>query len=300
MNQPTNPSKAEEDFATVQTYLQTLQNTLAAALAAADGGVFTEHHWQGTLGGGRGLRLENGAVFERAGVNFSSIGSDKLPPAATVRRPHLAGKPYRAVGVSLVAHPQNPHCPTVHINTRFFMAEDVWWFGGGMDLTPHYAYEEDCRHFHGVCKTALDKCDMSLYPLFKRQCDEYFFIKHRDEMRGIGGTFFDDFNNGDFADSFAVLRAVGDSFCEAYIPIVARRAAMPFGEQEKMWQDHRRGRYVEFNLVYDRGTLFGLQSGGRADAILMSLPPVARWGDSLSVGDAEKALKDFLRPKEWA
>ena len=264
-----------------------------------DGGRFVEETWRGKLGGGRGLRLEEGAVFERAGINFSDIEGGQLPPAATVRRPQLAGRPYRAAGVSLVSHPQNPHCPTGHLNVRVFVAGDIWWFGGGMDLTPSFAYVDDCRHFHGVCKTALDEFNPALYPLFKKQCDDYFYIKHRAEMRGIGGVFFDDFNARDFAHSFGVMRAVGDAFVRAYLPLIQKRHNTPFGDKDKRWQHFRRGRYVEFNLVYDRGTLFGLQSGGRAESILMSLPPIARWGAVLPDESAAELLKDFLRPQDW-
>ena len=285
-------------------YLSGLRERLAADLAAEDGGAFAEDEWQSPLGKGRGLRMENSAVFERAGINFSSIAGNNLPPAATARRPELAGKNYRAAGVSLVAHPQNPFCPTAHLNVRVFFAGDAWWFGGGMDLTPHYPFADDCRHFHRECKTALDQCDPSLYPAFKRRCDDYFFIKHRNEMRGIGGVFFDDFDGeGQWQKAFAVARAVGDSFAAAYLPIVGRRKSAPFGKKEKAWQRHRRGRYVEFNLIHDRGTLFGLQSGGRADAILMSLPPSVCWGFESSLaeefGEKEFALADFLRPQEW-
>ncbi|MGI9307602.1 MAG: oxygen-dependent coproporphyrinogen oxidase, partial [Gammaproteobacteria bacterium] len=245
------------DMPAVRQYLSALQTRLGGALAAADGGAFAEDAWESALGRGRGLRLEDGAVFERAGINFSDISGASLPPAATARRPEIAGQKYCAAGVSLVAHPRNPYCPAAHLNVRAFAAGDSWWFGGGMDLTPHYGFAEDCRHFHAACKTALDACDASLYPKFKKQCDEYFYLKHRDEMRGIGGVFFDDFRGRDFADAFAVARAVGDAFAGAYIPLVQKRKDTPYGERETMWQQLRRGRYVEFNLVYDRGTLFG-------------------------------------------
>ncbi|MBE8158793.1 MAG: oxygen-dependent coproporphyrinogen oxidase [Betaproteobacteria bacterium] len=280
-------------------YFAALQNTLGAAFAEIDGGVFAEEIWRGAPGVGRGLRLEDGAVFERAGINFSDIAGKRLPPAATARRPELAGREYCAAGLSLVAHPRNPYCPAAHLNVRFFAAGEVWWFGGGMDLTPHYGFAEDCRHFHAACKNALDAVDAALYPKFKKQCDEYFFIKHRNEMRGIGGVFFDDFNAGGFSHAFAVARAAGDAFCGAYLPLVQKRMNAPFGEREVLWQQQRRGRYVEFNLIYDRGTLFGLQSGGRAESILMSLPPVVRWRAGTAPGAEEKKLADFLRPREW-
>lgn len=282
-------------------YLAGLQKDLGTALGSVDGGKFAEEPWQSSLGRGRGLRMEGGAVFERAGVNFSEISGESLPPAASARRPELAGKPYQAAGVSLVAHPANPHCPSVHLNVRFFSAGEELWFGGGMDLTPHYGYEEDCRHFHKTCKSALDSCDPALYPEFKSRCDEYFYIKHRGEMRGIGGVFFDDFCRGGFDAAFAVMRSVGDAFADAYLPIIKRRKDAPFGDRQRKWQLLRRGRYVEFNLIYDRGTLFGLQSGGRAESILMSLPPLVEWNASLPPGKPEEDFaKNFLQPKKWA
>ena len=286
-------------FATVKTYLTQLQNNLSGALAAADNKAWNEKTWQSKLGIGRGQYVENSDVWERAGVNFSDINADSLPPAATEIRPSLAGEKYQAAGVSLVIHPINPYCPTAHLNVRVFAAQSAWWFGGGMDLTPHYAFDEDCRHFHKTCQRALDSCDTSLYPQFKKKCDDYFYIRHRCEMRGIGGVFFDDFNDGDFEHAFAVLRAVGDSFINAYLPIIQKRRTMPYGTRQRQWQQWRRGRYVEFNLVYDRGTLFGLQSGGRADSILMSLPPTARWATVANIGEEEERLQEYLKPREW-
>ena len=294
---------SESEFESAREYLADLQNRLGAAFAAEEGAAFIAEEWQSALGKGRGLRREDGEVFERAGINFSDIGGEKLPPAATARRPHLAGLPYRAAGVSVVAHPRNPYCPAAHLNVRCFAAGSARWCGGGMDLTPHYGFEDDCRHFHSACKAALDEIDAALYPQFKAQCDEYFYIKHRGEMRGVGGVFFDDFDaDGCFARAAAVMRAVGDAFANAYLPLVRARKNAPFGAREKAWQCLRRGRYVEFNLVYDRGTLFGLQSGGRAESILMSLPPQACWrAASPPPGDAEaRLLKEFLHPRKWA
>ena len=292
----------DTEITAAREYLADLQERLGAAFAAEDGAAFVAEEWQSALGKGRGLRRENGAVFERAGINFSDIAGDSLPPAATARRPHLAGESYCAAGVSLVAHPQNPYCPAAHMNVRFFAAGGARWCGGGMDLTPHYGFANDCRHFHSACKTALDDIDVALYPKFKKQCDDYFYIKHRGEMRGIGGVFFDDFNENGFPHALSVMRAIGDAFANAYLPIVRKRAKIPFGEREREWQLVRRGRYAEFNLVYDRGTLFGLQSGGRADSVLMSLPPLVRWRtETTPPGEEEARLsQEFLRPREWA
>lgn len=295
----TMPEKAAGEDA--DRYLQQLQQTLVGALEKADGGAAAAEDWQSALGRGRVCAFGGGEVFERGGVNYSSIAGERLPPAASARHPQLAGSPYRACGVSVVLHPHNPYCPTVHLNARWFAAADAWWFGGGMDLTPYYGFDEDCRHFHRTCKEALDKHDAALYPQWKRACDEYFFIRHRGEPRGIGGIFFDDFNDRPFARALAVWQAVGDALLPAYLPLVEKRRATPYGERQRNWQQHRRGRYVEFNLVYDRGTLFGLQAGGRADAILMSLPPSVRWGAAQPPGPEEQALlTDFLPPREWA
>ena len=264
--------------------------------------------------------LEGGAVFEKAGVNFSHVTGKSLPPSATAQRPELAGKPFHAMGVSLVIHPRNPYVPTSHMNVRFFCAghhfadneaafpttpaePSAWWFGGGFDLTPYYGFEEDCVHWHRTAKAACDPHGAELHPKFKRWCDDYFFLKHRGEARGIGGLFFDDFNTGDFAPSFAFLRSVGDAYLPAYLPIVQRRKAAPHGEHERQFQLYRRGRYVEFNLVWDRGTHFGLQSGGRTESILMSLPPLVSWRYDWQppAGSPEAKLYNvFLKPADWA
>ena len=283
----------------VHAYFKGLQQGIVAGIEALDGGAFRRDDWQRPEGGG-GLSciLEEGGVFERGGVNLSRVQGRQLPPSASASRPQLAGRPYDAMGVSLVLHPRNPYCPTVHLNVRFFSSADAWWFGGGMDLTPYYGFEEDARHFHGVCKAAVG----DRYPRFKRWCDEYFYLKHRGEPRGIGGIFFDDLAEGGFEHCFALARSVGDHFLEAYVPIVERRRQMPFGERERSFQAYRRGRYVEFNLVYDRGTLFGLQSGGRTESILMSLPPRAEWRYDWKPepgSPEEKLTTDFLKPRDW-
>ena len=283
-------------------YFSALQKTLAEAVSALDGGAFMIDDWQSALGQGRTMVLSDSGVFERAGVNYSVITGSNLPPAASRRHPELAGCGYRAGGVSAVLHPKNPYCPTAHMNVRWFCVDDaVWWFGGGMDLTPYYGFVDDCRHFHHTCRDALAAVDESLYPRFKQACDDYFFIKHRNEARGIGGIFFDDFNEGDFAHSFAVMRSVGDAFAAAYLPLVKKRHNMPYGDRQRQWQQYRRGRYVEFNLVYDRGTLFGLQSGGRVESILMSLPPLVRWGALPNPPTVEETalLNEFLPPCDW-
>jgi coproporphyrinogen III oxidase len=251
--------------------------------------------------------MENGPLFERAGVNFSHVSGGRLPPSASAARPELAGRGFEAMGVSLVLHPRNPFCPTVHLNVRFLLAtrdaeRPVWWFGGGMDLTPYYGFEEDARHFHAACKSAFAAFGEACYPRFKRWCDEYFFIKHRNEPRGIGGIFFDDLSEPDFESCFALAQSVGDHFVPAYVPIVARRRDHAYGDRERDFQAYRRGRYVEFNLVYDRGTLFGLQSGGRIESILMSLPPIVKWRYDWKPepGSAEARLyPDFLKPRDW-
>ena len=280
-----------------------LQERIVARLEALDGKAFRGDAWQRAEGGG-GLTcvLEEGQLFERAGVNLARVQGRELPPSASASRPHLAGRPWEASGISLVLHPRNPYCPTVHMNLRYFAAGDAWWFGGGMDLTPYYGFEEDARHFHAACKAALDACGEAYYPRFKRWCDEYFHVKHRNEPRGIGGIFFDDFADRDFAFSFALARSVGEQFLAAYVPIVERRRAIPFGERERAFQAYRRGRYVEFNLVYDRGTLFGLQSGGRTESILMSLPPRVEWRYDWQPAPGspeEKLYTEFLRPRDW-
>jgi coproporphyrinogen III oxidase len=290
-------------------YFTELQASIVRGLEAVDGGLFRSDPWARPEGGG-GLSqvLERGAVFERGGVNLSRVQGATLPPSASAARPQLAGRSYEAMGVSLVLHPRNPYCPTVHMNVRFFVASapdapPAWWFGGGMDLTPYYGFEEDARHFHLRCRDALERFDPSYYPRFKAWCDDYFRIRHRDEPRGIGGIFFDDFSERSFDFAFELVRAVGDRFLEAYLPILERRRAMPYGERERDFQAYRRGRYVEFNLVYDRGTLFGLQSGGRTESILMSMPPGAAWRYDWKpeAGSAEEKLYlEFLRPRDWA
>ena len=287
----------------VRDYLSGLQERLVEKMAALEGRSFSRDDWTRPEGGGGISRmLENGELFERAGVGFSDVKGEKLPPSASAHRPEIAGRPWEAMGVSLVLHPRNPYVPTVHMNVRFFVAGDVWWFGGGMDLTPYYPVEDDCAHFHRANKLALDAIDPALYPRFKRQCDAYFFLKHRNEPRGIGGTFFDDFSEAGFEKSFAVMRAVGDAFIPAYAPIVERRRATAYGERERDFQAYRRGRYAEFNLVWDRGTHFGLQSGGRAESILMSLPPLAKWRYDWrpEPGSPEAKLAAALMPpRDW-
>ena len=290
-------------------YLLDLQEQVCTALAAADGeGKFHEDAWQRPDGGGGRTRiLTDGRVFEQAGVNFSHVDGQRLPPSASAQRPELAGRSFQAMGVSLVIHPRNPYIPTSHCNVRFFIADKpgappVWWFGGGFDLTPYYGFEDDARHWHGIAHQACAPFGQDYYTRFKKWCDEYFFLKHRGETRGIGGLFFDDFSDRNFEHSFAFMRSVGDSFLPAYLPIVQRRKDIPFGERERDFQLYRRGRYVEFNLVYDRGTLFGLQSGGRTESILMSLPPLVRWRYDWhpAAGSPEARLyDDFLKPREW-
>jgi coproporphyrinogen III oxidase len=287
----------------VHDFLTGLQARIVAALEAADGGSFRTDAWQRAEGGGGVTRiLEEGSVFERAGVNVSRVQGASLPPSASASRPQLTGRPYDAMGLSLVLHPRNPYCPTVHMNVRFFSAGDAWWFGGGMDLTPYYGFVDDARHFHAACRDALAPSGAEYYPRYKRWCDEYFRLRHRGEPRGIGGIFYDDLADRDFDFSFALTRCVGEHFLDAYLPILERRQSTPFGERERAFQAYRRGRYVEFNLVYDRGTLFGLQSGGRTESILMSLPPGAAWRYDWkpAPGSAEEALyKDFLVPRDW-
>jgi coproporphyrinogen III oxidase len=292
-----------ESNAAVYDFLAAEQASIVGALEAADGGRFGTDRWQRTEGGGGVTRmLEDGAVFERAGVNVSRVQGTTLPASATASRPQLAGRPYEAMGLSLVLHPRNPHCPTVHLNTRFFSAGDTWWFGGGMDLTPCYGYAEDARHFHTTCRDALAPFGADYYPRYKRWCDEYFRLRHRNEPRGVGGIFYDDLADRDFDFSYALTRSVAEHFLPAYMPILERRKGTPYGERERAFQAYRRGRYVEFNLVYDRGTLFGLQSGGRTESILMSLPPSAAWHYDWKPepGSAEEALyKEFLVPRDW-
>ncbi len=298
------------DTQAVFSYLQNLQAKIVESIELVDGKNFLQDSWQRPEGGGgNSCMLEDGNVFERAGIGFSHVLGTKLPPAASVAHPEAAGRPWEAMGVSLVFHPRNPYIPTVHMNVRFFVAkaqnaseQDIWWFGGGMDLTPYYGFEEDAEHFHRTIKTAIDGFGSSYYPEFKKECDEYFFLKHRQEPRGIGGIFYDDFNELGFEKTFAFHRAVGDAFVQAYLPIVQRRKDTPYGERERDFQAYRRGRYVEFNLIYDRGTIFGLQSNGRTESILLSMPPIVKWRYDWKpeAGSPEaKLYTDFLIEKDW-
>jgi len=296
------------DLSAALAYFTGLQSRIVGRLEAVDGTRFRRDAWARPEGGGGESRvLEEGGVFERAGVNFSHVRGDRLPQSASAGRPQLAGRGFEVMGVSLVLHPRNPYVPTVHMNVRLFVAvgesvAPVWWFGGGMDLTPYYGFAEDALHFHGACRDALAPHGSEYYPRFKRWCDEYFFLRHRNEPRGVGGIFFDDLCDRSFDDCFALTRSVGDAFLPAYDPIVARRREHPYGERERDFQAYRRGRYVEFNLVYDRGTLFGLQSNGRTEAILMSLPPRVQWRYDWrpAPGSPEAQLyTDFLVAKDW-
>ena len=298
-----------EDTAAVRTYLLDLQDRICAAIEAEDGAErFREDLWERPEGGGgRSRVLSEGAVFEQAGVGFSHVSGPGLPAAATVHRPDLVGRSWEALGVSLVFHPRNPYAPTTHMNVRFFIAErqghePVWWFGGGFDLTPYYGFEEDAVHWHRTAREACAPFGSEVYPRYKKWCDEYFFLRHRGETRGIGGIFFDDLNEWGFERSFAFQRSVGDHFLAAYLPILQRRKDTSYGERERDFQLYRRGRYVEFNLVWDRGTLFGLQSGGRTESILMSLPPLVRWRYNWrpEPGTPEARLyEEFLKPRDW-
>ena len=300
---------SQVDIAAVKQYLLALQDRICEELAAEDGSAnFVEDAWERPGGGGgRSRVISNGAVFEQGGVNFSHVFGDALPPSATAQRPELAGRSFQAMGVSLVIHPHNPLIPTSHANVRFFVAEKpgeapVWWFGGGFDLTPYYGFEEDCTEWHQNAQAACQPFGEEVYPRYKQWCDDYFFIKHRNEPRGIGGLFFDDLNEWGFEKTFAFMRSVGDHYIKAYRPIVNRRKTLAFTETQRDFQLYRRGRYVEFNLVYDRGTLFGLQSGGRTESILMSLPPLVKWRYDWQpeAGSAEaKLYTDFLRPRDW-
>jgi coproporphyrinogen III oxidase len=293
----------------VKSWLLSLQDRICTELQEEDcGAVFREDEWQRPEGGGgRSRVLVDGAVFEKAGVNFSHVQGDSLPGSASAHRPELAGRGFQAMGVSLVIHPHNPYVPTSHANVRLLVAEKpgsppVWWFGGGFDLTPYYGFEEDCRHWHSVSREACAPFGDDVYPRYKKWCDDYFYLRHRDEPRGVGGLFFDDLNEWDFATCFAFVRAVGDAYLPAYRPIVQRRKDHAWGERERQFQLYRRGRYVEFNLVYDRGTLFGLQSDGRTESILMSLPPLVRWeyGYHPEPGSEEARLTEyFLQPRDW-
>jgi coproporphyrinogen III oxidase len=297
----------------VGAYLSVLQDRIVSGLERLDGGKFRSDRWERSeaghlpLGGGDTRVIEDGGLFERGGVAFSRVRGDRLPPSASALRPELAGRGFEAMGVSLVLHPRSPLVPTVHMNVRCFVATregeaPVFWFGGGMDLTPYYGFEEDCVHFHRACKAALDPFGADLHPRFKRWCDEYFFLRHRNEPRGIGGIFFDDLDAWGFPRTFAFVRGVGRAFLDGYIPIVKRRRDAPWGERERAFQLYRRGRYVEFNLVWDRGTLFGLQSGGRTESILVSMPPRVSWRYDWTPepGSPEAALyEEYLKPRDW-
>ena len=299
---------ASPDLNAVLNYLESLQDNICAALSDIDGSSFIEDSWVREQGGGGKSRvLRNGNVFEQAGVNFSRVSGNQLPTAATTQRPELAGCSFEATGVSLVIHPHNPYVPTSHCNVRFFLAQPkdkppIWWFGGGFDLTPYYGFEEDAIHWHQTAKNACQNFGQGTYDKYKKWCDEYFYLPHRHEPRGIGGLFFDDLNQPNFDDCFAFLQSVGDHYIPAYCPIVEKRKDLAYSERERQFQLYRRGRYVEFNLVYDRGTLFGLQSGGRTESILMSLPPQVRWEYNWQpeTGSAESELySNFLTSKDW-
>jgi len=294
----------------VKTYLLTLQEDIVTRLELAGQQPFLSDHWDRAEGGGGISRfIEGGDLFERAGVLFSHVQGKTLPPSASAHRPELAGRTWEALGVSLVLHPRNPYVPTTHMNVRMFVAkapidsgqQDVFWFGGGMDLTPYYAFERDAKHFHQVCHDALAPFGSDFYPRYKKWCDEYFYLKHRQETRGIGGIFYDDLSELGFDTCFALTRAVGDALIPAYLPIVEQRCTQAYSEKERDFQAYRRGRYVEFNLVLDRGTLFGLQSGGRTESILLSMPPLASWRYNwhADLGSPEAALNAYLTPRDW-
>ncbi len=302
------------DAALLREYFIGLQTRLIAAAEAVegvDGKTFSADSWQKAAGeplagSGRTGIIEGGRVFERGGIAFSQVSGAALPASATAKRPELAGRAFEAMGVSLVMHPENPYCPTAHMNVRALLAsrpdgEAAWWFGGGMDLTPYYPFADDIRHFHATCKQALQPFGDDVHPCYKKWCDDYFYLKHRQEARGVGGVFFDDLNEGGFERCFALTRAVGDAFADAYLPIIERRRVLAYGERERDFQAYRRGRYVEFNLVWDRGTLFGLQSGGRTESILMSLPPIVKWRYQWQPepGSAEAQLYEMLPPRDW-
>jgi coproporphyrinogen III oxidase len=296
------------DTQAVKDYLTGLQSGIARALELLDGTQFRRDEWtRPEGGGGLTLLIEDGHLLERGGVNFSHVSGASLPASATAARPELTGRGFEAMGVSLVLHPRNPYVPTAHMNVRFLVAQaagvdPLWWFGGGMDVTPYYAFEEDAVHFHRTCRDALAPFGAQYYPRFKKWCDEYFYLKHRQEPRGIGGVFFDDLNERSFEFSFELVRSVGDGFLPAYLPIVQRRRELSYGARERAFQAYRRGRYVEFNLIYDRGTLFGLQSGGRTESILMSLPPLAQWRydwEPLPGSPEARLYDEFLIRREW-
>ena len=300
--------KAADVIEAVKAYLLNLQDTICQTIELADGkGQFTEDSWvREEGGGGRSRLMKNGAVVEQGGVNFSHVFGSQMPASATANRPELAGRNFQAMGVSLVIHPHNPYIPTSHANVRFFIAEKegespIWWFGGGFDLTPFYPFKEDVQHWHDTAKKLCAPFGEDVYPKYKEWCDDYFYLKHRNETRGVGGLFFDDLNAWGFDQSFAFMQAVGNGYIDAYVPIIERRKNTAYGERERDFQLYRRGRYVEFNLVFDRGTLFGLQTGGRTESILMSMPPLARWEYcySPSPGSAESKLTDWLKPTNW-
>jgi coproporphyrinogen III oxidase len=301
-------SSVTPDASVVKAYLLDLQARTVGALETVDGKPFGTDTWQRPEGGGGISRIiEEGNVFERGGVGFSHVTGKNLPPSAATNRPEIAGRSWEAMGVSLVLHPRNPYAPTAHMNVRFFNAstegqEPIWWFGGGMDLTPYYGFEEDAKHFHQACRDALSPFGNDLHARLKKWCDDYFYLKHRQEPRGVGGIFFDDFNAPGFEQSFAMMQSVGNHFVDAYVPLVQRRKDAAYGERERAFQAYRRGRYVEFNLVFDRGTLFGLQSGGRTESILMSMPPIVKWRYNWKpeAGSPEARLySDFLIHREW-
>lgn len=311
-SEPLTISKGEgvnQQLEAVKTYLLDLQDRICQALEQEDGGaLFVEDAWTREGGGGGRTRvIENGTVIEKGGVNFSHVHGNNLPPSASAHRPELAGRSFEAMGVSLVIHPHNPYVPTSHANVRLFMAEKegeapIWWFGGGFDLTPFYGNEEDCIHWHRVARDACDPFGKDVYPRFKTWCDQYFHLKHRQEPRGVGGLFFDDLNQWDFDTCFAFIKAIGEAYIDAYLPIIQRRRDTPYGEREREFQLFRRGRYVEYNLVFDRGTLFGLQSGGRTESILMSMPPMVAWGYNKvpEAGSPEARLTEyFLTDRDW-
>ncbi|MDP6103578.1 MAG: oxygen-dependent coproporphyrinogen oxidase [Gammaproteobacteria bacterium] len=294
----------------VKQYLLNLQNNICYQLEQVDGKAkFIEDSWEkeGNTGNGQTRVIQNGNVFEQGGVNFSIVSGESLPSSATALRPELAGRSFQALGVSLVIHPKNPYVPTSHANVRFFIAkkdgeEPIWWFGGGFDLTPYYGFDEDAIYWHSTAESACKPYGEDVYPKYKKWCDDYFYLKHRDEQRGIGGLFFDDLNEGGFDKCFAFMKSVGNNYIKAYKPIVEKRKDMPYTDKERQFQLYRRGRYVEFNLVYDRGTLFGLQTGGRTESILMSLPPLVRWEYNYSIrkdSEEERLYKRYLKPQEW-
>ncbi len=299
---------ADADIALVKPFMESLQDRICTGLEQIETVTFTEDCWtKESGGGGRSRVIAGGSIFEKGGVNFSHVRGESMPASATAHRPELAGRSYQAVGVSLVMHPDNPYVPTSHANVRFFIAEKegqapIWWFGGGFDLTPYYGFEEDCQQWHQAARACCDQSDSEYYQRYKDWCDRYFYLKHRNEPRGIGGLFFDDLNQPDFDHCFDFVQRVGETYLEAYLPIVQRRKDLPFGERQKQFQRYRRGRYVEFNLVYDRGTLFGLQSGGRTESILMSMPPEVCWQYNWQpeAGSEEARLcEEFLRPRDW-